>query len=47
LLYFQAPLAPQKDEGVIPNFRVKRRPEDVGNNFDREVFTIERLIKKN
>jgi hypothetical protein len=37
----------QKDESVVPNVRVKRQPEDVGNNFDREMFVVEQMIKKN
>lgn len=43
-VYFQSPLTPQKDESVIPDIRVKRRAEDIGNNFDRELWTIEKMI---
>lgn len=46
-VYFFAPLAPQKDESVIPDVPVKRQPADAGNNFDREVSEIKKLIKAN
>jgi hypothetical protein len=39
-VYFQAPLSPQKDEGVIPDVPVKRAASDIGNDFDREIEVI-------
>ncbi len=45
--YFSAPLTAQKDESVIPDVLVKRQPQDIGNNFDREISEIKNLIKKN
>jgi hypothetical protein len=45
-VYFSAPLEPQKDESVIPDVPVKRRPEDIGNGFDRELAVIKDLIRK-
>ncbi|MBS1797428.1 MAG: hypothetical protein JSS81_26635 [Acidobacteria bacterium] len=44
-VYFQAPLAPQKDESVIPDVPVKRRPSDVGRDVDREMILIERRVE--
>jgi len=32
---------------VIPDVFVKRQPDDVGNNFDREIAVIKDLIRKN
>lgn len=46
-IYFQPPPTPQKDEGVSPNIRVKRQPQDIANNLDRELLTIKNLIEKN
>jgi hypothetical protein len=46
-VYFLAPLSAQKDESVIPDIPVKRKPEDIGNNFDREIATIKDLLRKN
>lgn len=46
-VYFASPLQPQKDESVIPDISVKRQPDDFGNNFDRELFVIKEIIKKN
>lgn len=43
-VYFQSPLKPQRDESVIPDVPVKRHPDDIGNNFDREISTIEKMI---
>ncbi|MCB1023827.1 MAG: hypothetical protein KDB79_05535 [Acidobacteria bacterium] len=37
-------IAPQKDEGVFPDVYVKRKAEDIGNDFDRELNTAETLI---
>ena len=45
-LYFQAPLKPAKDESVIPDLRVDRLWEDVGNKFDREMSIVRTLIQK-
>lgn len=45
-VYFQSPLRPQKDESVIPDIRVNKQPDDVGNSFDRELETIKKLIEK-
>lgn len=46
-VYFQAPLTPQKDESIMPDIPVKRQPEDIGSNLDRELITIKNLIGKN
>lgn len=46
-VYFQSPLQPQKDESVIPDISVKRQADDIGNKFDRELFVIKEIIKKN
>ncbi len=46
-VYFLAPLTAQKDESVVPDVVVKRNPEDVGNNFDREIAAIKDLIRRN
>lgn len=45
-VYFQAPLKPQKDESVIPDIVIKKDFNDIGNNFDREIDTIKKLIGK-
>ncbi len=44
--YFQAPFAPQKDAGVQPDVFVEKRAADIGNNFDRETATINKLIQR-
>lgn len=44
--YFQSPLKPQKDQSVVPDIIVKRKPEDVGNKFDRELDVISSIIAK-
>ena len=46
-VYFQSPLSPQKDESVIPDVVVKKQSEDIGKDFDREIFTVKEMIKKN
>ena len=46
-VYFQSPLTTQKDESVIPDTKVKKLPEDIGNNRDRELTTIKKLIGRN
>ena len=46
-VYFQSPIAPQKDESVIPDVVVKKQSEDIGKDFDREIFTVKEMIKKN
>lgn len=43
-IYFRAPLTRQKDESIIPDVLVKKQPEDTGNNFDRELWTIRKMI---
>ena len=45
-VYFQSPLKAQKDESVIPDILVKKKVDDIGNNFDREIAVIKDLIKK-
>ena len=45
-VYFLAPLAPQKDESIIPDIAVARRAEDIGNDFDREIAVIKGLISE-
>jgi hypothetical protein len=44
-VYFSAPLTPQKDESVIPDILVRKQKGDLGNNFDRELETIKKLIR--
>jgi hypothetical protein len=46
-VYYFAPFAAGKDESVVPDVRVERRAEDVGNSFDREMFVVKQMIKKN
>lgn len=43
-VYFQSPLTQQKDESIIPDVLVKKQPGDIGNNFDREIWTIRKMI---
>ena len=38
-------LTEQEDRGVRPDILVDRKPEDIGNKFDRELDTIMKLIK--
>lgn len=45
-LYFQSPKKPQKDQSVIPDIAVKRRSDDIGNRFDREMSVIQELIQE-
>lgn len=45
-VYFQAPLAAQKDSGIAADIAVKRQSSDTGNNIDREMLTIKRLINR-
>lgn len=45
-VFFSAPLITQKDESVIPDILVKRQFRDIGNDFDREMSTIKKIIKK-
>jgi hypothetical protein len=35
----------QKDEGIQPDVLVERKPEDIGNEFDRELERVKELIK--
>lgn len=44
-VYFQSPLKSQKDMSVIPDVLVKRQTQDIGNDFDREIFAIKEMIK--
>ncbi len=44
-VYFQSPINPQKDEIIIPDIIVKKDVSDIGNKFDRELSTINILIK--
>ncbi|MBX7171433.1 MAG: hypothetical protein K1X72_10800 [Pyrinomonadaceae bacterium] len=44
-VYFQAPLKSQKDISIVPDVIVKKDISDVGNNFDRELETIKKLLK--
>jgi hypothetical protein len=45
-VYYFAPFGARKDESVAPDVPVKRAPEDVGNDFDREMFVVKQLIEK-
>lgn len=44
-VYFQSPLKNEKDESVVPDIAVKKEIDDIGNNFDREIETIKKMIK--
>jgi Peptidase family S41 len=44
--YYQAPLTKQQDSGIVPDILVKRQPTDIGNNLDREMLTIRKLIER-
>ena len=44
--HFQSPLKPQKDQSVVPEVVVKRRVNDIGNKFDREMDVIRSMIAK-
>ncbi len=44
-VYFQAPLNPQKDISIVPEVIVKKDVSDIGNNYDREIETIKKLLK--
>jgi C-terminal processing protease CtpA/Prc len=46
-VFFQAPLKVQKDEGVIPEVLVTRKPKDIGNKVDREIDKVKAIIKGN
>lgn len=37
----------QKDEGIIPYVFVERNPQDIGNNFDREIAMVKSQSKSN
>lgn len=45
-LYFQSALRPRKDQSVVPEIVVKRKPDDIGNRFDREMYVIRSIIAK-
>jgi hypothetical protein len=45
-MYFFAPFERQKDESIIPEILVSKQTADIGNNFDRELETIKKLINK-
>jgi hypothetical protein len=45
-VYFQAPLAAQKDEGVMPDVFVNRKAPDIGLGIDAEVTKVKNLIEK-
>ena len=36
-----------EDSGVTPDVLVEQQPEDIGNNFDRELETAKKLIREN
>ncbi len=46
-VYFQSPMKVQKDVSIVPDVFVKKQPDDIGNNFDREIFTVKKLIEQN
>lgn len=46
-VYFQAPFQIQKDQGVIPDVIVKRTASDIGNKFDREMDTVNKILSGN
>ena len=45
-IYFQAPLTPQIDSGIVPDIPVRKLAADVGNNVDREILTIRKIIDR-
>lgn len=45
-MYFIAPIKEQKDESIIPDILVKKKPTDIGAKIDRELETVRALIAK-
>lgn len=45
--YFQAPLKPAKDSGIVPDLRVNETVEDIAAGRDAEVILIKELIRSN
>ena len=43
-LYFQSPKTSHRDQSVVPEIIVKKMPGDIGNNLDRELIAIRKLI---
>ena len=44
-VYFQAPLAPQKDSGVMPDYRIEPNADDIAAGRDTELNYIFKAIK--
>jgi len=44
-VYFQAPLAPQKDSGVMPDYRIEPNADDIAAGVDTELNYILKAIK--
>lgn len=44
-VYFQAPLTPQKDGGVIPNLIIKPNIDDIAGGIDTELNYVVKLIR--
>ncbi len=36
--------SPQEDEGIEPDILIERKPEDIGNDFDRELTVVKGLM---
>jgi hypothetical protein len=43
-VYFQSPITPQKDSGVIPDFRIKPKIKDIADDVDTELNYILKKI---
>lgn len=43
-VFFISPITAKKDESVIPDVLVKRQSQDIGKDFDREMWTIKDMI---
>lgn len=46
-VYFQSPTTAQKDSGVVPDFQIKPKIENIADNSDSELNYVFELIKKN
>jgi hypothetical protein len=45
-VYYFAPLKPQPDESIIPDFVVKSKPEDIAKGIDSELNRLKKLIRR-
>lgn len=44
-VYFQSPLKVQKDLSVVPDVIIKKEASDIGNNLDREIETVKKMLR--